>query len=375
MKRGISRRRIMQIGGAAALAPYAALTETAAEAQQPAQTHREWPILEGEGTPKMCVGTSRNADDAQMRQIKQLGVDHVLMGGPRLPWDEAELRAVMQRFQDAGLTVVNMMIGGFPRTIYGEQGRDEEIGQVQESLRAAGNAGLPVVEYNFYAHRLTEGYYEVEGRGGAGYTGFDYDRVKDLPPQRGTYTAEQLWDNLAYFLKAVVPVAEHAGVRMALHPNDPPVPTSRGSAQIMATFDDWKRLIEIVDSPANGVTYDCGVTRETGADPALVCRYFGSRDRINHVHFRNVVVETPYLKYVEVFPDEGQADMFAVMRELVSLQYDGAIYPEHPRALDYDREREGFDPYYPGGGEYAGLAYNVAHARGMLQAALSLANG
>ena len=75
-----------------------------------------------------------------------------------------------------------MMISGFPNTLYGKPGRDEEIEKVQQSIRAAGRAGLPVVEYNFYAHRIVEGYYEETGRAGAGLTAFDYDRVKDLPP-------------------------------------------------------------------------------------------------------------------------------------------------------------------------------------------------
>jgi mannonate dehydratase len=88
-------------------------------------------------------------------------------------------------------------------------------------------------------------------------------------------------------------------VRLALHPNDPPVPISRGSGQIVSSVDGWKRLIKIVDSPSNGITFDCGVTRETGADPVEVCKYFGSRDRINHVHFRNVTVRKPSEQYSE----------------------------------------------------------------------------
>ncbi len=139
----------------------------------------------------------------------------------------------------------------------------------------------------------------------------------------------------------------------------------------MATLEGWKRLIEVVPSPSNGITYDCGVTRELGEDPVEVCRYFGDRDRINHVHFRNVRVRRPYVEYTEVFPDEGQVDLFAVMKELVRQKYSRALYPEHPRALDADREIPGFAPYYPGGGGYAGLVYNVAYTKAMLQAALS----
>ena len=137
----------------------------------------------------------------------------------------------------------------------------------------------------------------------------------------------------------------------------------------MGTVAGWKHLIGIVSSPSNGITFDCGVTREMGEDPVEVCAYFASRDRINHVHFRNVRVEKPYEKYTEVFLDEGQVNMFAVMRELVRQKYPRTVYPEHPRALDADRDRAGFKPYYPGGGSYTGFAYNVGYARAMLQAA------
>ncbi len=333
-----------------------------------------WPPREGPQTPRLCLGIGANADPGLMRKYRQIGIEHVLMGGPPIPWKEEELQAQLDRFRAGGLIVVNMMIAGFPETIYGRPGRDREIEQICASIRAAGKVGLPVIEYNFYAHRLTEGYYEEVGRGGAGLTAYDYARSRDLPPLPGadTYGADELWSNLTYFLERVVPVAEESGVRLALHPNDPPVPFSRGSAQIMATLDDWKRLIEVVPSPANGITYDCGVTREIGEDPVEVCRYFGERDRINHVHFRNVRVRTPALDYTEVFPDEGEVDMFAVMRELVRLKYARAVYPEHPRALDADRELPGFNPYYPGGGGYTGLVYNVAYSRALLQAALSL---
>jgi mannonate dehydratase len=88
------------------------------------------------------------------------------------------------------------------------------------------------------------------------------------------------------------------------------------------------------------------------------------------VHYRNVRVRRPYVEYTEVFPDEGHVDMFGVMKELVRQKYSRALYPEHPRALDADRELPGFDTYYPGGGGYAGLVYNVAYTKAMLQAAL-----
>lgn len=361
---GFSRRAWLRAAGVSTVA-------TAVPAPLPAAT--SWPPGEGAGTPKICLGVRLDLNEAEMRKLKQIGVDYVLSGGPPIPWTEAVLRTHLDHFRQRGITLCNLMIGGFPRTLYGKPGRDEEIDKVRQSIRAAGNVGLPVVEYNFYAHRIVEGYYEEIGRAGAGMTAFDYGRVKDLPPlpEEGVHSLDQMWANITYFLKAVVPVAEESNVRLALHPNDPPSPLSRGSGQIMGTLAGWKKLIEIVPSKANGITYDCGVTRELGEDPVEVLRYFGARDRVNHVHYRNVRVRKPYEKYTEVFLDEGQVDMFAVMRELVKQKYPRALYPEHPRAIDHDRERPNFNPYYPGGGGQVGEVYNVGYTKAMLQAALS----
>ena len=361
MSNPLSRRTMMQLGGAAALAPSAA-----------AAAGVSWPPKLGPDTPNICLGGGRRTDAVGMRHLKQIGVNHVLTGGGRIPWEESELRARMDQYKAGGLTVCNMMISGFGDVIHGRAGRDEQIEKVIQSIRAAGKVGLPVIEYNFYAHRLTEGYKEETGRGGAGYTAYDYELSKDLPPKEGvgTHTRAEQLKRARYFLEAIVPEAEKANVRLALHPNDPPVPVSRGSEQIMDTFEHWKEYLDLVKSPYNGMTYDCGVTRETGADPVEVCRYLGERDCINHVHFRNVIVRKPYVDYTEVFVDEGQVDMFAVMKELVRQKYPRGLYPEHPRALDIDRER-GIRNFYPGGGGLVGLVYNVAYTKAMLQAALS----
>jgi len=336
----------------------------------------KWPVVEGPDTPKLCVGGGINADEKQMQLIKQMGVDYILMGGPRIPWKVEDLRTIMVKYKTNGLTVINMMIGGHNNAIYGREGRDEEISMVKESIVAAGAAGLPVIEYNWYVDRLMEGYYEKKGRGGSGITAYDYSPVKDLPakPQIGTYTAEQIWDNIAYFLKEVIPVAEKAGVRLALHPNDPPASVSHNSPQIMATYEGWKRLLDIVKSPANGMTYDPGVCREMGLDPVEVLHYIGSRDQINHAHYRNVTTQEPYNKYEEVFFDVGEVNMFAVMQEFFKVGYTRGIYPEHPRFFTIDTEYPGYvaGRGYPGGGANTGQVFNVAYARAMMQAVQSL---
>ena len=402
-----SRRTAMEILGTVALTPVA--EGPLAAAQVPAAPR------EGKDTPKIALsmgdggsfggggrggaggGAAASTPPDRLagpRRIKQLGVDHVLGGLSGSPWTEPSLNAILERFKAVDITVGNLMINLSSDILYGRPGnkRDEDIEKVKLSIIAAGKAGLPVIEYNFYAHRAMEGYFEEidTARGGSGWTGFDAELVqtadrpyetrpeekgikfKDLPalPNEGAHTLEEMWSNIAYFLKSVIPAAEKANVRLALHPNDPPAPISRGSRQIMGSLAGWKKLIAIVDSPSNGITFDCGVTREMGEDPVEVCRYFGSRDRINHVHFRNVMVMKPYERYREVWIDEGLNNMFAVMKELVKNKYRYQIYPEHPRRLDYDAER-GRIFGYPGGGGYAAIAYNVGYTRAMLQAAMS----
>ncbi len=373
MRSVVSRRGVMKAMGAASLAtvvrPLALLAQ---EKSSPWWLGDGMP-QEGPGTPKIAcaIDLRDGVTDEAIRGVVQLGVYHVLSGGPPIPWSVSQLQPLIDKLMAGGVTLGNLMIGGFPNTIYGRPGRDEEIEKVRQSIEAAGKVGLPVIEYNFYAHRAMEGYYEEVGRGNAGLTGADFDRMKDLPPlpDEGAHTLDEMWANISYFLKAVIPVAEKSNVRLALHPNDPPFPMSRGSQQIMATLAGWKHLIEIVDSPANGITFDCGVTKELGEDPVEVCHYFGSRDRINHMHYRNPHVMKPYVKYDEGFIDEGDVNMFAVMRELIRVKYTREIYPEHPRALDYDRAR-GPIHGYPGGGSYTGDVFDIAYAKAMLQAAL-----
>ena len=399
-----TRRTAMEVLGAGGLAPLAATPLAAAQVPPPPK--------EGKDTPKIALGmgdgggggvssgsgaasnTLPSDSSSGPHRIKQLGVNYVLGGGGRVPWTEQDLNATMERWKAAGITVANLMINLSNDILYGKAGekRDKDIENIKQSIVAAGKVGLPVVEYNFYAHRAMEGYFEEidTSRGNSGWTGFDYELVqtanqqyqnkqeekgmkfKDLPPlpNEGAHNLDEMWNNITYFLKAVVPTAEKANVRLALHPNDPPAPISRGSQQIMGTVAGWKKLISIVNSPSNGITFDCGVTREMGEDPIEVCRYFASRDRINHVHFRNVLVMKPYERYREVWIDEGLNNMFAVMKELVKHKYTRLIYPEHPRRLDYDAER-GRIGGYPGGGSYAAFAYNVGYARAMMQAAMS----
>ena len=296
----------------------------------------------------------RDVSDQSLRFFRQMGVEHVVMPtryrttvakrglvppkdpGPRSdqmlePWDAGELIKIKKRIESFGLKPEMVHLGRFYRILHAKPGADEELENVKTSLQAAGQAGIPVVEYNFTPLRGSAGYARTTGRGEVGLRNFDSERIKNLPPlpNVGTHTREQMWERFSAFLKEVVPVAEQAGVRMACHPNDPPVEAYRGAAQPVRSVPDLKRLIETVDSPSNGITLDTGVTTEMGENAAETIRYFGSRDRINHCHFRNVRVETPYYKYLEVMHDEGDCDMLACMKAFQEVGYSRLIIPDH----------------------------------------------
>ena len=332
--------------------------------------------VESVDTPHICLGPIADSEItvAGIRRYTQLGLSHIILNGGGFPWDADSLKAKVKTLADHGLKAGDIGLpwsgpsGKYMRDIiYARPGRDRAIEDVKKSIRAASAAGIPIVEYNFYVHRANEGYFDHpdQGRGGAGVESFDYKRMEGQKPLEDEIVqeAETTWANLKYFLDAVVPVAEQSHVRLALHPNDPPAPISAGSQQIMSTLAGWKRMVGLRDSPSNCIIFDCGVTRELGENPVAVANWFGARDRIGHVHYRNVRLRVPRQDYTEVTPDNGDNNMLAVMKELVKVKYKYMIFPEHARGLDVDRDLKTNNA--------AAWAYHVAYARAMLQVALA----
>lgn len=373
------RRRLMRTACAGFAA--AALPAIAQPADKPVPARRIGQPQEGADTPKLTMYMQDPLDEAEARRLKQIGIDWVDVSSvPAQPWGLDYLQPRVDALKAHDMRIGIMMIrwslqGGMDpdmsKIVYGLPGRDAEIAKIKQTIANCGRLGIPVLEYNFYNHRAEEGYAQVPGRGGAMMSEFKAERIRDLPPlpAEGVHGYGQTWTNLEYFLKDVVPVAEKNNVVLSLHPNDPPAPKSRGSDQIMNSFSDWKRLIETVNSPANTLTWDCGVTRELGEDPVAVGHWFASRGRIGQVHFRNVVMRKPREDYTEVFPDQGDNDMYAVMKMLVASGYRRLIMPEHPRGLDADKALG------KGYGDYVGWTYDVAHCRAMLQIALREVRG
>jgi len=382
----LSRRNMLQTSGAVLLAGAAGVAPAWAQ-QGPNAPYNPHPAKrigqpqEGPDTPKITLYMEDLLSEDEAIRLKQIGINWIdTQAVPEQPWGMDYLQPRVDALKKHDMHIGIMMIrwsykGGMDpnmsKIVYGLPGRDEEIAKIKQTIANCGKLGIPVVEWNFYNHRATDGYANVPGRGGAGMTEFKVERMKDLPPlpAEGSHTYEETWKNMTYFLKEVVPVAEKNNVVLSVHPNDPPAPMSRGSAQVLNSFSDWKRLVETVNSPSNCMTWDCGVTRELGEDPVVVCNWLASRNRIGQVHFRNVVMRKPRADYTEVFPDDGDNDMFEVMKLLVRNNYKRLIFPEHPRGLAVDKLLpKGTNPN-------SAWAYNVGHCRAMLQIALRQLRG
>ncbi|MFC1715620.1 mannonate dehydratase, partial [Candidatus Poribacteria bacterium] len=191
--------------------------------------------------------------------------------------------------------------------------------------------------------------------GDATVTSFDYDEAKDRPLTHGReYTAEEMWDNYTYFIRAMVPVAEEAGVRMALHPDDPPVESLGGVARIFRNFEGFKRATEIVDSDYNGLEFCQGCWAEMGEDVCAAIRYFAERGKIFYVHFRDVVGTVPNFR--EAFIDSGDTDMYKAIRAYKESGFNGILIPDHVPHMVNDIRWS-----------YIGRAYAIGYMKALLE--------
>lgn len=279
------------------------------------------------------------------------------------PWELPALSALQARYRDYGLELAVVEDTAPMDAIrLGLPGRDEQIDFVCTQIRAMGQLGIGTLCYNWLAvsgwARTHRG---VILRGGALSTGYDDDAMRRAVPlaQRGEITHEQLWSALEYFLHAVVPVAEEAGVRIGMHPDDPPISEVRGVPRIMGTPEAFDRLLSIEDSEYSGITFCQGnFTLMTDDLPGLI-RRFGKRKRIFFSHFRDVAGEGHH--FIEVFHDEGPTDMLECMRAYRDVGFEGPMRPDHVPALEGETN-ESF------GYESLGRLFALGYMRGLREA-------
>lgn len=314
---------------------------------------------------ELGLGFWRMFDDEGIQFAAQLGVKNIRVNMPDLPgdgfWDFMDLLRMRTRVEAAGLKL--FAIENVPRhfddkTRLGLPGRDEQIENYCKTIRNMGRAGIHILGYYFGVLTSQRTECSPTGRGGAWVDKYDHELVKRAPVgEPGEISEETMWANYAYFLKAVIPVAEQEGVVLALHPDDPPVPSIGGQARIFCSTDAWKRAIEMVPSPSNCLDFCQGTVSEwceTAEQVYEAIRYFGSRGKIAYVHFRDVRGRVP--KFEETFIDEGKVDMLEAMRIYKEVGFEGVMIVDHsPRLVNDTRWA------------HRGRAYAIGYMKALMQ--------
>lgn len=304
------------------------------------------------------------------KMSKQAGVDWAVGSLPfedaaangAAPWDYDPLARMKERYESGGFELaviearppLNLAKRGLP-------GRDQEIDTVCTLLENMGKLGIPVwcyewmTDFNWLRTKT-----DTPARGGSVVTSFDYALVRDEPPtELGPISEDELWENLAYFLRGVIPVAERANVKLAMHPDDPPLSPIRGVGRIMRSVENFQRLLDLVPSPMNGITMCQGNFTLMTNDLPGVIRHFGNQGKIFFVHFRDVrgTVE----KFEETWHDEGKTDMLACMKAYKEVGFQGVLRPDHVPTVEGDSNANaGYSSF--------GRLYAIGYIRGLREA-------
>lgn len=320
--------------------------------------------------PKLLFSMSSRIDPEEVKFCKQLGLEYVQIKVSEVGVTADDYRRIREKVESHGLklyTIINTNFMKMEEVTLGLPGRDEKIEAFKQNLRNLAAAGINYFQYD---HSPLGTWRAESGEYREGVETRLYDESKPMVPVKGrkmnrpdpdrVFTEKEIWDNFIYFIKQVVPVAEEVKVRIGIHPNDPPGVTMGNVPRcIFSSFEGYKRALEIADSDYVGMCLCTGCWLQGGSsmgkDVIETIRYFGSRNKLFLVHFRNVSGTVP--KFAETFLDDGYMDMSKVMQALVDVEYDGGLHGDHwPEMV---------------GGENVGTAYTVAYIKALMNSALS----
>ena len=302
---------------------------------------------------KVMACQMRKFDPSTLRFFKQLGVDDVQFNAPEIPgeftWEYEDIVAFKRKVEEHGVRLVcieNVPIRFYDKVMLGLPGRDEQIENYIRIIRGLGRAGIPYLGYHFTPTFVWRTSYEETTRGGARVSSFNMEDVKrgnriktaarldvEVPDE------ETAWANHTYFIKAVLPEAEKAGVKLALHPEDPPVEMVSGVRRIFINFENYAKAEEITASPNWGLDLCLGCVSEMpngGNEVRRFIEYFGPKGKIFYVHFRDVIGHVPHFK--ECFLGEGNFDPAEVIHLLNDNGFSGFICDDHVPIVEGDTE-------------------------------------
>lgn len=290
---------------------------------------------------RIGLGQFNQLTDELLQYIKQLGANDFLMNTPRLPgderWEYEDLLALRRRADDFGLSLIaleNVPVSFYDRAMLGLPGRDQQIENMCATIRSMGRAGIPILGYHWMPNAVWRTPDPAVLRGGALGTRFDLAAHEDAPfTHEREFTEPEMWANYAYYMERILPVAEESGVTLALHPDDPPVPSLAGIARIFRDFAGFERAMSEFDSPNHGLDFCMGCWSEMGGHESVMqgIRYFGGLGKIVYVHFRDVQGTVPCFN--ECFINEGNVDTLEVMKTLKEVGFTGFMITDHVPAM------------------------------------------
>ena len=303
-----------------------------------------------------------SGDEHKVRLARQIGIKHAIVslssisaGLHRSEYGRAFAK-VKDDFADAGMELAGAESHPVPaeRIKLGLPGRDEEIENYLEAIRVLARLGVPLICYNWMAGL---GWYRTRSnvaiRGGALVSEFNLDEAAELgPTEWGTVSEETIWKNLEYFLNAVMPVAEEVGMKMALHPDDPPLSPLRGIGRILTSAEAFRRVLSLYLSPLNGITFCQANFRLMGENIAALAAEWCAQKKIFFVHLRDI--EGTKEHFVETFHDACPIDLAHMLSLYHEYGFQGPMRPDHAPTLDGESNER---PGYSMGGKIFAIGY------------------
>jgi mannonate dehydratase len=300
---------------------------------------------------KISMQVDENVSDEDLVWIRQMGVEYLNVQTGKGRATLENFLAIKHRMEAAGLKVWNIPNNdnrNIEEITLNLPGRDQKIEWEKQYIRDTGKAGISYMTYAHMANGIWSSKQEKTRAGGASRAfhlsdakGYWNGKVYTGPLTHGRkYSKEELWENYTYFIRQIAPVAEEAGVRIGIHPDDPPVPELGGIPRHMfGTFDGYMKALEIANSPNVGICLCCGTWAEggehTGKNVYDAAREFAKTGKLWKIHFRNVT--SPIPNFVETYIDNGYTDMARLMKTLVEADFRGNLIADHVPTMAGDR--------------------------------------